>query len=159
MKMCPRTRNHIHRPFSNVATLHHNGSGAIYLPHRVLLPAMRRVIVMTKVGPAVRRTRRMHPNHAPGAGSRKEEGDSTDPDTKDHGETGNGWGSNGRDPDEYIQKTPATPSTTPRNTFVGQLNIKTREGYQQLLEVEFRPVISIPRDWACGRGQVNYVHG
>jgi hypothetical protein len=64
MKMCPRTRNHIHRPFSNVATLHHNGSGAIYLPHRVLLPAMRRVIVMTKVVPAVRRTRRMHPNLA-----------------------------------------------------------------------------------------------
>ena len=32
MKMCPRTRNNIHRPFSNVATPHHNGGGAISLP-------------------------------------------------------------------------------------------------------------------------------
>jgi hypothetical protein len=31
MKMCPRTRNNIHRPFSNVATPHHNGGGALFI--------------------------------------------------------------------------------------------------------------------------------
>jgi len=34
MKMCPRTRNYIYGPFSNVATPHHNVGGAIYLPRR-----------------------------------------------------------------------------------------------------------------------------
>jgi hypothetical protein len=84
------------------------------------------------------------PGNAPGGASQNEGGDSNHPsDPRDHGEPGNGGGSDGRDSrDEDIQEKSATLSTTPRNTFVGQLNIKTREGYKQLLEIEFGPVIS-----------------